>query len=97
MSRNLKFKNEWECQMTDAVKQPQAANLDRIDQMLVSLPKTRYVRTGDAIRPRLHGRRCPRRARSGAGLAHPFRAKHEDATHCNRWRISQESAEDALR
>ena len=65
--------------------------------MYLSLPKTRFERTGDAIRPRLHVRRCPRRARSGAGLAHPFRAKHEDATHCNRWRISQESASGALR
>ena len=35
--------------------------LDRL-----SLPITRFVRTGDAIRPRLHGRRCPRSARSGA-------------------------------
>jgi uncharacterized protein (DUF1810 family) len=25
----------------------------------LSLPKTRFVRTGDAILPRLHGRRCP--------------------------------------
>jgi len=63
----------------------------------LSLPKTRFVRTGDAIRPRLHGRRCFRRARSGAGLAHPFRAKHEDATHYNRRRISQGSAAGALR
>src|ERR1017187_1672444 len=31
----------------------------------LSLPKTRFVRIGDAIRPRLHGRRCPRSARSG--------------------------------
>src|SRR5450759_1260232 len=61
------------------------------------LPKIRFVRTGDAIRPRLHVRRCPRRTRSGACPVHPFRAKHEDATHYNRWRISQESAEGALR
>src|ERR1019366_9519106 len=58
----------------------------------VSLPKTRFVRTGDAIRPRLHVRRCPRSGRSGARPAHPFRAKHEDATHYNRRRISQGSA-----
>jgi type I restriction enzyme, R subunit len=64
---------------------------------LLSLPKTRFVRIGDAIRPRLHGRRCPRSARSGACPAHPFRAKHEDAIHCNKWRISQGSAEGALR
>src|SRR5450759_1618223 len=63
----------------------------------LSLPKTRYVRTGDAIRPRLHGRRCPRSGRSGARPAHPFRAKHEDATHYNRRRISQGSASGALR
>src|ERR1019366_10230090 len=50
----------------------------------VSLPKTRFVCTGDAILPRLHVRRCPRSARSGARPAHPFRAKHEDATHYNR-------------
>src|ERR1019366_9400455 len=63
----------------------------------LSLPKTRFERTGDAIRPRLHVRRCPRSGRSGAGLAHPFRAKHEDATHYNRRRISQGSASGALR
>jgi hypothetical protein len=45
----------------------------------LSLPKTRFVRTGDVIRPRLHGRRCFRSARSGARPAHPFRVKHEDA------------------
>ena len=28
----------------------------------VSLPKTRFVRIGDAIHPRLHVRRCPRSA-----------------------------------
>jgi hypothetical protein len=49
---------------------------------MVSLPKTRSVRTGDATRPRLHVRRCPRSARSGARPTHPFRAKHEDAIHC---------------
>jgi transposase len=63
----------------------------------LSLPKTRFVCTGDAILPRLHVRRCPRSARSGARPAHPFRAKHEDATHCNRRRISQGSAAGALR
>jgi hypothetical protein len=34
--------------------------------------KTRFVRTGDAIRPRLHVRQCPRSARSGVCLVHPF-------------------------
>ena len=63
----------------------------------MSLPITRFERTGDAIRPRLHGRRYPRRVRSGARPAHPFRAKHEDATHYNRRRISQGSASGALR
>jgi hypothetical protein len=63
----------------------------------LSLPKTRFVRTGDAILPRLHGRRCPRSGRSGARPVHPFRAKHEDATHYNRRRISQGSAAGALR
>src|ERR1019366_383501 len=66
-------------------------------QFELSLPITRFERTGDAIRPRLHGRRCPRSARSGARPAHPFRAKHEDATHYNRRRISQGSAAGALR
>ena len=65
--------------------------------MELSLPKTRFERTGDAIRPRLHVRRCPRSGRSGARPAHPFRAKHEDATHYNRRRISQGSASGALR
>jgi hypothetical protein len=54
----------------------------------VSLPKTRFVHTGDAIRPRLHVRQCLRSARSGVCLVHPSRSKHEDATHYNRWRIS---------
>ena len=63
----------------------------------VSLPKTRFVRTGDAIRPRLHVRQCLRSARSGVCLVHPSQAKHEDATHYNRWRISQGSAAGALR
>jgi hypothetical protein len=63
----------------------------------VSLPKTRFVRTGDVIRPRLDVRRCLRSGRSGACLGHPFRAKHEDATHYNRRRISQGSASGALR
>jgi hypothetical protein len=71
--------------------------VDLKETVYVSLPKTRCVRTGDAILPRLHGRRCPRSARSGARPAHPFRAKHEDATHYNRRRISQGSAADALR
>src|ERR1017187_5911055 len=44
----------------------------------LSLPKTRFERTGDAIRPRLHVRRCPRSGRSGARPAHPFQAKHEE-------------------
>ena len=66
-------------------------------EVQVSLPKTRFERTGDAIRPRLHVRRCPRSGRSGARPAHPFRAKHEDATHYNRRRISQGSASGALR
>ena len=63
----------------------------------VSLPKTRFVRTGDAIRPRLHVRQCLRSARSGACPVDPSQAKHEDATHYNRRRISQESAAGALR
>ena len=36
----------------------------------LSLPKTRFVRTGDAIRPRLHVRQCLRSARSGVCLVH---------------------------
>ena len=63
----------------------------------LSLPKTRFACTGDAIRPRLHVRRCPRRARSGVCLVHPSQAKHEDATHYNRRRTSQGSAAGALR
>jgi hypothetical protein len=65
--------------------------------LALSLPKTTFVRTGDAIRPRLHVRQCPRGARSGVCLVHPSQAKHEDTTHYNRWRISQESGAGALR
>jgi hypothetical protein len=51
-----------------------------------SRPKTRFVRTGDVICRELHVQRCFRSARSGACSEHPSRAKHEDATHYNRWR-----------
>src|ERR1700730_16045565 len=50
--------------------------------------KTRFVRTGDVVHPVLHVRRCLRSARSGACSVHPSRAKHEYATHYDRWRIS---------
>jgi ABC-type sugar transport system permease subunit len=76
---------------------PNGGLLNHAVNLYLSLPKTRFVRTGDVIRPRLHGRRCPRSGRSGARPAHPFRAKHEDATHYNRRRISQGSASGALR
>jgi hypothetical protein len=63
----------------------------------LSLPKIRFVRTGDAIRRGLNVRRCLRSVRSGACSGHPFQARREDATHYNRRRISQESAEGDLR
>src|SRR5512135_1634713 len=50
----------------------------------LSLPKTRFVRTGDAIRPSLHVRQCLRSARSGVCLVHPSQAKRQDATHYTR-------------
>jgi hypothetical protein len=39
----------------------------------LSLPKTRFVRTDDVIRPGLHVQRYFRSARSGAGSGHPER------------------------
>jgi len=61
------------------------------------LPKTRFVRTGDAIRPRLHVQQCLRSSQSGVCLVHLSPAKHEDATHYNRWRIFPGSVAGALR
>jgi hypothetical protein len=60
------------------------------------LPKTRFVRTGDAIRPRLHVQQCLRSSQSGVCLVHLSPAKHEDATHYNRWRIFPGSVAGAL-
>ena len=68
----------------------------RPDRPGLSLPKTRFVRTGDVIRPGLDVPRCLQSARPGACSAHPFRVKRECVIHYNRWRISQESAEGAL-
>ena len=66
------------------------------------LPSCRFQKLDSSVPVMQSAQDCmcddvPRSGRSGARPAHPFRAKHEDATHYNRRRISQGSASGALR
>jgi len=65
-------------------------------RLCLLLTKTRFVRIGDAIRPRLHVQQCLLSSQSSVCLVHLCPAKHEDATHYNRWRIFPGSVAGAL-
>jgi hypothetical protein len=63
----------------------------------LSLPKSRFVRIDGVARQGSDTQQCLRTSRSDVCRARPSQARREFAPHYNRWRISPEFAEGALR